>query len=78
MVLMNLEMLIEGGKIRARTSLIHHIGSASSTAILEIRETVAIIMEWYQRVHQVIQLAFSLVQHPLKISGDCSVVLIKD
>jgi len=59
----------QGNKTKVFPSSSHLIRNDSSPATLGIMALVVIILESYQKVHQVIQLDFSLVLHLLKITG---------
>jgi hypothetical protein len=65
----------QGNKIKFPSSS-HTISNGSSPATLGIMALVAIILESYQKVHQAIQLDFSLVLHLLKITGQFTATMV--
>lgn len=68
-------VILEGSKIKAFPSSRHPINSDSSLATSEIMGVVVTLLASYQKVHQVIQLGFSLVLPLLKIMGEFEVLV---
>jgi hypothetical protein len=74
--LKSLEMLIhEGSRIKAFPSSSHPINNDFSPAASEALELAVTLWESYLKVHQVIQLDFSLVLHLLNIMGQFRVTV---
>ena len=68
-------VIIEGSQIKAFPSSRHPINNDSSLATSEIMGVVVPLLASYQKVHQVIQLGFSLVLLLLKIMGEFGVLV---